>query len=176
MLKRADHRPPHLLLNDQHYFLTGAIYQRRPLLDTELKDKLAELAQTVFSDAGWCLEHWVVLDNHYHLIAKSREGKAMPGLLRNLHGRSGFLIRQRTSCTTPVWCNYWDYCLRDDRDYNRHLNYLLWNPVKHGYVRNLNDWPFSSFHTLMAAHGREHLVAQFNAYPDFRELDTEDDD
>jgi putative transposase len=176
MLKRADHRPPHLLLDDQHYFITGAIYQRRALLDSQLKHKLTALAQTVFSDAGWSLEHWVCLDNHYHLIAKSREGKVLPGLIRSLHSRSGFLIRQRTSCSTPVWYNYWDYCLRDERDYYQHLNYLLWNPVKHGYVRDLNDWPYSSFHDLMAARGREHLVAQFKAFPDFRALDIEYDD
>ena len=116
------------------------------------------------------------LDNHYHLIAKSREGSAMPSLIRNLHSRSGFLILERTACQTPVWYNYWDYCLRDERDYHRHLNYLLWNPVKHGYVRDLNDWPFSSFHELLAAQGREYLVEQFKKYPDFRKLDIDYDD
>jgi putative transposase len=175
MLKRSAHGPAHLLVDGQHYFITAAIHRRRRLLDSELKNSLTTLAQTVFSEADWKLEHWVFLDNHYHLIVKSRDGNALPGLIRNLHGKSGHLIRERTRYETPVWYNYWDYCLRDERDYFRHLNYLLWNPVKHGYVRNLNDWPFSSFHALMAAQGREELVAQFKAYPDFRELDIDDD-
>jgi len=174
MLKRAEHRPAHLLLDDRHYFITAAIYNRRRLLDAELKDRLIELARAAFSDADWRLEHWVLLDNHYHLIAQSRAGMALPSLIRNLHSKAAHLIRARTHCAVPVWYNYWDYCLRDERDYHRHLNYLLWNPVKHGYVRDLNDWPFSSFHELMAAHGREHLVAQFKAYPDFRALEIDD--
>jgi putative transposase len=175
MLKRAAHRPAHLLLDNQHYFITGAIHNRRRLLDAELKGVLTDLLNTIFSKAGWRLEHWVFLDNHYHLIAKSGDGSALPGLIRDLHSKSGLAIRERSHCALPVWYNYWDYCLRDERDYCRHLNYLLWNPVKHGYVRDLNDWPFSSFHGLMAAEGREYLVRQFKAYPDFRTLDLDDD-
>jgi len=30
------------------------------------------------------------------------------------------------------------------------MDYLHWNPVKHGYVRKVVDWPFSSFHRLVA--------------------------
>jgi putative transposase len=174
MLKRAAHRPPHLLLDDQHYFITGAIRNRRRLLDAALKGELITLSKTIFSQYDWHLEHWVFLDNHYHLIAKSGDGGALPGLIRDLHSKSGLLIRERTRCATPVWYNYWDHCLRDERDYQRHLNDLLWNPVKHGYVRDLNDWPFSSFHELMAAQGRERLVRQFKDYPDYRELDLND--
>ena len=32
------------------------------------------------------------------------------------------------------------------QDYNRHCDYIHWNPVKHGKVRNVKDWPYSSFH------------------------------
>jgi putative transposase len=152
------------------------LYDRRRLLDATLKARLVTLSHALFAEKQWGLEHWVVLDNHYHLIAKSREGSALPGLIRDLHSKSAQLIRERTRCATPVWYNYWDDCLRDERDYYRHLDYLLWNPVKHGYVQNLNDWPFSSFHELIAAQGREHLVAQFKSYPDFRGLDLDDDD
>jgi putative transposase len=39
----------------------------------------------------------------------------------------------------------WEYLIRDDRDYARHLDYIHYNPVKHGYVTKPIDWPFSSF-------------------------------
>jgi len=55
------------------------------------------------------------------------------------------------------------------------LNYLLWNPVKHGYVTRLADWPCSSFHRCLDAMGTEQLKAQFRGYSDFRELPVEDD-
>jgi Transposase and inactivated derivatives len=41
---------------------------------------------------------------------------------------------------------YWEHVIRDERDYHRHLDYIHFNPVKHGYVRAVKDWPYSSFH------------------------------
>ena len=115
------------------------------------------------------------LDNHYHLLAQSRRGLDLPRIVRAVHGRTGFAIHGRTGCDLRVWWNYWDYCPRDERDYYRHLNYLLWNPVKHGYVTRLRDWPHSSFHSLLDKFGAARLRVQFRDYPDFRELAVEDD-
>ncbi|GAX59219.1 transposase and inactivated derivatives [Candidatus Scalindua japonica] len=36
--------------------------------------------------------------------------------------------------------------IRDEDDYNRHMNYIHYNPVKHGLVSSVNDWPYSTFH------------------------------
>jgi len=36
--------------------------------------------------------------------------------------------------------------IRDDKDFNRHVDYIHWNPVKHGWVGRVADWPHSSFH------------------------------
>ncbi len=41
---------------------------------------------------------------------------------------------------------FWEHMLRDENDFNRHLDYIHWNPVKHGYASNVVDWPHSSFH------------------------------
>jgi putative transposase len=175
MLTHGPHTPAHLLLDDHWYFLTGAIYEKRRLLDDQAKAHLLDTLRAVIGHAGWDLAHWVILDTHYHLLAKSRRGRDLPGIVRAVHGRTGFAIHGRTGCALPVWWNYWDYCPREERDYYRHLNYLLWNPVKHGYVARLQDWPWSSFHGLLETLGRERLKAQFQDYPDFRDLAVEDD-
>jgi putative transposase len=39
-----------------------------------------------------------------------------------------------------------EHFIRDENDYRRHLDYLHYNPVKHGYVDRAADWPYSSFH------------------------------
>jgi len=44
---------------------------------------------------------------------------------------------------------FWEHALRDERDYQNHLDYLHYNPVKHGLVKNVADWPYSSFHRLV---------------------------
>jgi putative transposase len=39
--------------------------------------------------------------------------------------------------------------LRDDKDFQRHVDYIHYNPIKHGYVTRVADWQFSSFHHLV---------------------------
>ena len=46
---------------------------------------------------------------------------------------------------------YWEHTIRDALDYQRHMDYLHINPVKHGLVERVADWPYSSFHKLVAA-------------------------
>jgi putative transposase len=41
---------------------------------------------------------------------------------------------------------YWEHTIRDDADFERHVDYIHFNPVKHGYVKKVSDWPYSSFH------------------------------
>ena len=41
---------------------------------------------------------------------------------------------------------YWEHTLEDEDDFERHFDYIHYNPVKHGLVRCPRDWPWSSFH------------------------------
>jgi putative transposase len=41
---------------------------------------------------------------------------------------------------------FWEHLIRDETDYWQHVDYIHWNPVKHGWVRYVKDWPHSSFH------------------------------
>jgi putative transposase len=45
---------------------------------------------------------------------------------------------------------YWEHSIRDDADLARHVDYIHFNPVKHGYVSRVYDWPYSSFHRHVA--------------------------
>ena len=44
---------------------------------------------------------------------------------------------------------YWEHTIRDENDLNIHLNYIHYNPVKHGYAKSVNDWEYSSFHKFV---------------------------
>lgn len=170
-LKRHLHTPAHLFLDDTPYFVTGGIYRRRPLLaQVEIKNYLLQLFQEFFQLYAWEFHHWVILDNHYHLLGQSRRGKDLTAIFRGVHSKAAIYISQTTRCEKPVWWNYWDYCPRDEADYLTRLNYLLMNPIKHGVVTNLHDYPFSSFHSLLAEMGRSRLVEQMNRYPDYKQL------
>jgi len=48
---------------------------------------------------------------------------------------------------------YWEHTIRDEADLERHIDYIHFNPVKHGYVTRVLDWPHSSFLRTRIAHG-----------------------
>src|ERR1700751_3431494 len=45
---------------------------------------------------------------------------------------------------------YWEHTIRDDKDFERHIDYIHFNPVKHGLVERVRDWPYSSFHRYVS--------------------------
>ncbi|EGL73803.1 hypothetical protein CSE899_04103, partial [Cronobacter sakazakii E899] len=59
------------------------------------------------------------------------------------------LTPQRAADT--VWLRrFWEHGIRDEEDLRRHMDYVYFNPVKHGWVREVCEWPFSSFHRDVA--------------------------
>jgi putative transposase len=180
MLKKHPHTPAHLFLDDTPYFITGAIYEKRHLLEsTELKQLLLKQINEYFKQYDWELHHWVILDNHFHLMGKSKLGKDMTRIMQGIHGSTSKPIQETTGGVKPIWWNYWDYCLRNDRDYVVRLNYLLWNPAKHGYVEKLEDYLFSSYHQLLAAEGAVAMNERFQRYPEYQKVvlhEAKDDD
>jgi putative transposase len=62
--------------------------------------------------------------------------------------RRASLVRKREA---GVWQRrYWEHMIRDARDYGAHMDYIHFNPVKHGLVASVADWPFSSFARCVA--------------------------
>jgi putative transposase len=41
---------------------------------------------------------------------------------------------------------YWEHLVRDESDYEKHVDYVDYNPAKHGYVERVSEWPHSTFH------------------------------
>ena len=46
---------------------------------------------------------------------------------------------------------YWEHTIRDDLDYARHIDYVHFNPVKHGHVARVSDWRYSLFSRFVNA-------------------------
>ncbi|KJV06456.1 REP-associated tyrosine transposase [Methylocucumis oryzae] len=177
MKKDYLHNPTHLFMDDTPYFITAANYQKQLLLQApQLKERLLNAIKYNFQRHHWALHHWVILDNHYHLLGQSPIGQDLPKIMTKIHGQSGYHIKQTTQTQQRTWWNYWDYCPRDEKDYLTRLNYLLMNPIKHGYTNNLNDYPFSSFHQHLAETGREKLIRQFKDHTDYNNLILLEDD
>lgn len=54
---------------------------------------------------------------------------------------------RRRNAERGIWQRrYWEHTIRDGRDLATHVNYVHFNPVKHGWVKHVADWPYSTFH------------------------------
>lgn len=145
-----------------------------------MKGLLRDLLREVFTEYGWRLEHWVILDNHYHLLATSRTGRDLPKIITKIHNKSAQAVNRHfppnERADPRVWYNYWDHCPRNEKDYNVRLCYLLNNPFKHGYVGDLKDWPWSSFGDLFGRKEDQGMRQLFRENREYRELVLAEDE
>jgi putative transposase len=60
---------------------------------------------------------------------------------------TGKAVKRHRNSDLALWQRrYWEHTIRDDMDFERHVDYIHFNPVKHGLVTHASDWPYSSFH------------------------------
>jgi putative transposase len=61
--------------------------------------------------------------------------------------KSGTPVARHQNGEPALWQRrFWEHTIRNDRDYERHIDYVHFNPVRHGLVARVCDWPHSSFH------------------------------
>lgn len=176
-MPQTSHHPPHIYLDDTWYMITSAIYQRRRLLEPDgHKELVCGQLKTLVSEFGLRLAAWVILDNHYHLLVKSRVGATLPRFFGRLHGRTSHDLNGLDAARgRQVWHNYWDTCIRTEADYWTRFNYIHHNPVKHGYVARTEDWRFSSALYYLEGKGEEWMLDAFRRHPVVDFTDPDDD-
>jgi putative transposase len=60
--------------------------------------------------------------------------------------KRGMAISKRKDGSALLWQHrYWEHTIRDEEDLNRHIDYVRFNPVKHGWAHRVADWFHSSF-------------------------------
>ena len=133
------------------YFFTVVTWHRRPLFDQEDNINLLRLSlKMVMQQRPFRIDAIVVLPDHIHCLWK------MPKNDSDYSGRWR-AIKQHVSSKidTPVnrrkekqvWQpRFWEHLIRDEKDWIRHMDYIHYNPVKHGLVKKPIDWRTSSFH------------------------------
>jgi hypothetical protein len=63
--------------------------------------------------------------------------------------RTRFSKSCRQRRTRRLAATFWEHTIRDESDLVRHIDYIHINPVKHGLVTRVRDWPYSSFHRMV---------------------------
>ncbi|HSV81170.1 MAG TPA: transposase [Ramlibacter sp.] len=151
------------------YFFTVTLNDRRSRWLTEHIDILRECVALTKTKHPFRIDAMVVLPEHMHalwtlppgdadfpvrwMLIKRRFTRAL--LCRRLLDPSA--ARYRAGAERSLWQRrYWEHQVRDDADFGNHVEYIHYNPVKHGLVTRAADWPHSSFHRYV----RQGLVGE----------------
>lgn len=127
------------------YFFTANLYDRRSRLFIEAIDLLREAVRSTRRARPFDIDAWVVLPEHMHCIWTLPEGDAdFPGrwrAIKTAFSKSLPAVEPRTGVMVHrhergIWQRrYWEHTIRDDADYAAHMDYIHFNPVKHGRAK-----------------------------------------
>ena len=138
------------------YFFTLGLQDRSATL---LVDRIADL-RTAFREVRakhpFEVEAIVVLPAHLHCLWALPPGESdysmrwrqiKSAFSRAIPAGEPVSASRRGKGERGIWQRrYWEHTIRDDQGYATRFDYIHYNPVKHGYVRRVKDWPYSSFH------------------------------
>ncbi|MEQ9354581.1 REP-associated tyrosine transposase [Coleofasciculus chthonoplastes] len=141
------------------YFFTVVTYQRQTIFDDgEMVELLRQCFRVVKQRHPFVIEAMVVLREHLHCIWTLPDNDANFSMRWRLI-KTEFSRRCRDSYKRPqeasrvrkgeqpVWQRrFWEHQIRDERDFQHHVDYIHFNPVHHGLVTAPKDWDYSSFH------------------------------
>ena len=147
------------------YFFTVNTRSREPwLLNEDVRAALRKAIELTCARYPFTIDAWVLLPDHLHciwtlpladadfslrwtLIKQQVSKTCAPRYVdQTKHNAS-----QRKRQESGFWQRrFWEHLIRDETDYQRHVDYIHWNPIKHGYVKRPIDWRYSTFHRYMA--------------------------
>ncbi len=141
------------------YFFTVVTHNRQPILcHPENVDLLRNALRQVMQQRPFKIDAFVLLPNHLHCIWTLPEADAdfstrwrliKSNFSRQCHNQyQGKISASRQKKREKaVWQRrFWEHQIRDQQDFNNHVDYIHYNPVHHGLVLSSKDWQYSSFH------------------------------
>jgi len=138
------------------YFFTVNLVNRKSSLLVDEIDALRQSIQTVKQRHPFKIDAMVVMPDHLHAIFTlpvddndyaTRWMLIKAGFSRQIVTGEHVNPSRTSKRERGIWQRrYWEHLIRDDNDYEAHVNYIHYNPVKHGYVQQAAKWPYSSIH------------------------------
>lgn len=137
------------------YFFTVNLRDRRSNLLITHIDALRQAVRDTKAAMPFHIDAWVVLPEHLHCLWTLPAGDAdFPNRWRAIKtaftrslptGEARTQVMPRRG-ERGIWQQrYWEHTIRDERDYAAHMDYIHFNPVKHGLVQHPAAWPYSTF-------------------------------
>ncbi len=117
------------------FFFTVTLNDRKSDLLTRRTDLLRAAFRTVRHQNPFQIDAIVVLPDHLHTMW------TLPTDDADFSSRWQALKAQNARGEYDLWQRrYWEHLIRNDEDFERHVNYIHYNPVKHFLVKHPSDW------------------------------------
>ena len=127
-------------------FVTSVSNRRKELLVRN-----ADLMKIVFDRHAGIMQFkiiaYVIMPDHFHALIDCN-GNDLSKIMAKIKLSFSTYLRNRMGVQSgTIWQRrFWDHIIREQNDMNRHIDYIHYNPVKHGLVDSPLDWAYSSFH------------------------------
>jgi putative transposase len=134
------------------YFFTVVTAQRKPILQGKHAELLLEIMGEIRQETPFHSEAFVILPDHLHAIWRLPDGDTdyskRWGLIKSRFSkRCGLPSISSHGQDSGIWQpRFWEHLIRSDHDWRTHMDYVHFNPIKHGLVKRVVEWPYSSFH------------------------------
>jgi putative transposase len=138
------------------YFFTVVTFNRKPVLVENIA-RLRQAFDIVIKDRPFTIDAHVIMPDHIHMIWTLPEfdsdyptrWRLIKHYFSKMMESGGETISHTREMKKErqVWQRrYWEHVIRDDKDLANHIEYIHYNPVKHGFTTSPDDWDLSSFH------------------------------
>jgi len=143
------------------YFFTVVTHHRRPILcEPIVRNALRAAIERTRTSRPFTIDAWVLMPDHLHCIwtlpigdadFSTRWMKIKRSVSIACHDHYHDLELMNSSKQkhreSTIWQRrFWEHQLRDENDFANHMDYLHFNPVKHGLSQSVLEWPYSTFH------------------------------
>ncbi|TDY04224.1 REP-associated tyrosine transposase [Thiohalophilus thiocyanatoxydans] len=125
-------------------FITAVCHNRYPYLKPETnKQLILSVMREVKVEMDYRMLGYVILDNHFHWIIKPEGSNDFSRIMQSVKLR---FTRRAQQNDHRIWQRrFWDHLIRDEADLHQHLDYIHFNPVKHGYSASPMEYNWSSY-------------------------------
>ena len=142
------------------FFAVNLVKRKNNNLLVDQIDLLREAFHYVKKRKPYTMNAVVIMPDHLHCIWTLLEGdtdfSVRWSLLKAYFSRAipkdeNISKSRLTRRERGIWQRrFWAHLLTDQEDFSNHLDYIHWNPVKHGCIKQVIEWPYSSFHRYVA--------------------------
>ena len=130
-------------------FITNVVHRRQPVFSAvQHVDLLRTVLHAVKEHHPFAMIGYVFLPDHFHIMFRTTGASNFSQIMQSW--KRNFTVQYKESLgidgRMKFWQKrFWDHVIRNERDFRNHLDYIHYNPVKHGYVERPEQWPHSSY-------------------------------